>query len=146
MAEPLDNHEDRCRLRGTTPLSLDLCEAQGGACVDHICVVFPLLPGKTEDARAFQRELDTERKAEYTRSERAIGITKEHWFIASVPSGDQLVVYMESPDFNQALGKFSQSQEPFDVWFREEVLANTGVDLASPPAGFPTQIFHWSKS
>ena len=32
--------------------------------MDHICVVFPILPGKTEDARAFERELDTERKAD----------------------------------------------------------------------------------
>jgi hypothetical protein len=103
--------------------------------VDRICVVFPLLPGKTEDARAFQRELDTERKAEYERSERAIGITKEHWFIASVPSGDQLVVYMESPDFNQALGKFSQSQEPFDVWFKQRLAAVSGVDLGNLPPG-----------
>jgi hypothetical protein len=43
---------------------------------DHSCVVFPLLPGKTEEARAFQRELDTARKAEYDRSERQIGMTK----------------------------------------------------------------------
>ncbi len=45
--------------------------------MDHICVVFPLLPGKTEEARAFQRELDTERKGAYDQSERRIGITKE---------------------------------------------------------------------
>ena len=51
-----------------------------GAVMDQICVVFPILPGKTEDARAFQRELDTERKSEYTRSEQAIGITREYWY------------------------------------------------------------------
>ena len=101
--------------------------------MDHICVVFPLLPGKTEEARAFQRELDTARKAEYDRSERAIGITKEHWFIASVPSGDQLVVYMESADFTRALGMFSQSQEPFDVWFKQRLAEVSGVDLGNLP-------------
>ena len=103
--------------------------------MDHICVVFPLLPGKTEEARAFQRELDTARKAEYDRSERAIGITKEYWFIASVPSGDQLVVYMESADFNRALGMFSQSQEPFDVWFKQRLAEVSGVDLGNLPPG-----------
>ncbi len=82
--------------------------------MDHICVVFPILPGKTEEARAFQRELDTERKADYDRSERRIGITREYWFIASVPGGDQLVAYMESQDFNQAFGQFVQSQDDFD--------------------------------
>jgi hypothetical protein len=101
--------------------------------VDHFCVVFPLLPEKTEEARAFQRELDTERKAEYDRSERAIGITKEHWFIACVPTGDQLVVYMESADFTRALGMFSQSQEPFDVWFKQRLADVSGVDLGDLP-------------
>ena len=103
--------------------------------MDHICVVFPLLPGKTEEARAFQRELDTERKAEYDRSERRIGITKEYWFIASVPSGDQLVVYMESADFNRALGMFSQSQEPFDVWFKHQLADGERGGSGQPPAG-----------
>ena len=133
MAARLDNHSDGCRLRGTSQPRHDPSEAQGGACVDHICVVFPLLPGKTEEARAFQRELDTERKAEYDRSERAIGITKEYWFIASVPAGDQLVVYMESADFNRALGMFSQSQEPFDLWFKQRLAEVSGVDLGNLP-------------
>ncbi|MDP9370514.1 MAG: DUF6176 family protein [Chloroflexota bacterium] len=101
--------------------------------MDHICVVFPILPGKTEEARAFQRELDTERKADYDRSERRIGITKEYWFIASVPGGDQLVVYMESQDFNQALGQFVQSQDDFDQWFKRRLAEVTGVDLNNPP-------------
>jgi hypothetical protein len=101
--------------------------------MDHVCVVFPLLPGKTEDAHAFQRELDTERQTEYDRSERRIGISKEYWFIAFVPSGDQLVVYMESADFNRALGMFSQSQEPFDLWFKSRLAAVSGVDLGNLP-------------
>ena len=45
--------------------------------MDQICLVLPILPGKTEEARTFQRELDTDRKADYDRSERRIGITKE---------------------------------------------------------------------
>ena len=102
--------------------------------MDHICLVLPLLPGATEKARAFQRELDTDRKAQYARSEQAIGITKELWFLASLPAGDHLVVYMESPDFATALGRFAQSQDAFDVWFKEQLAGVTGVDLNNPPA------------
>ncbi len=101
--------------------------------MDHVCVVFPLLPGKTEEARAFQRELDTQRKADYDRSERRIGITKEHWFLASVPAGDQLVVYMESQDFDRALGLFVASRDEFDLWFKRRLAEVTGVDLNNPP-------------
>jgi len=101
--------------------------------VDHICIVLPILPGKTEEARAFQRELDTDRKADYARSEQVIGITKEHWFIASLPTGDQLVAYMESEDFNRALGMFVQSRDEFDLWFKRRLNEVTGVDLNNPP-------------
>jgi hypothetical protein len=103
--------------------------------VDRICIVLPILPGKTDDARTFQRELDTERKADYARSEQAIGITKEYWFIASLPTGDQLVAYMESEDFGRSLGQFSQSQDEFDLWFKRRLAEATGVDLNNPPPG-----------
>ena len=66
-------------------------------------------------------------------SERTIGIDKEVWFIASAPTGDQLVAYMESPDFNKSLGMFVQSREDFDIWFKERLANVTGVDLNDPP-------------
>ena len=101
--------------------------------MDQICLVLPIVPGKTEDARAFQRKLDTDRKADYYRSERRIGITKEVWYIASVPGGDQLIAYMESADFNQALQRFVASQDEFDQWFKRRLAEVTGVDLNNLP-------------
>lgn len=74
--------------------------------MDQICLVLPILPGKTESAQDFQRELDGPRNADYDASERRIAITKEAWFIAATPAGEQLVAYIESPDFNKALGMF----------------------------------------
>lgn len=63
------------------------------------------------------REVDGPRMAEYDQSERAIGITKELWFLASLPSGDALGGYIESESFGKAVGQFGASGEPFDVWF-----------------------------
>jgi hypothetical protein len=103
--------------------------------VDRVCVVFPILSGKSQAARAFQKELDTTRKADYDRSERAIGITKEMWFLAALPSGDHFVAYMESPDFMHALGQFSQSQDEFDRWFKQRFADVTGVDFNNLPPG-----------
>lgn len=101
--------------------------------MDQICLVLPILPGKTEAARAFQRELDTDRKADYDRSERRIGISKEVWYIASVPGGDQLIGYMESSDFNQALQQFVASRDEFDGWFKRRIAEVTGVDMDNLP-------------
>ncbi len=101
--------------------------------MDQICLVLPILPGKSEGARAFQRELDGPRMLEYDSSERRIGITKEVWFIATTPAGDELVAYIESQDFGKAFGMFVESRDPFDMWFKERLADATGVDLNDPP-------------
>ena len=101
--------------------------------MDQVCLVLPILANKTEDARAFQRELDTERKADYGRSERRIGITKEVWFIASLPGGDQLVAYIESDDIQRALQLFVASRDDFDEWFKSRLAEVTGVDMNNLP-------------
>jgi hypothetical protein len=103
--------------------------------MDYVGFALPIHPGKTPDARAFQRQLDGERKAEYAASERAIGITKELWFVQETANGDLFVAYMESADFAKALGQFAASREPFEVWFKERLAVVTGVDLNDPPPG-----------
>jgi hypothetical protein len=101
--------------------------------MEQICLALPILPGKTQDAYAFMDELENQRKADYARSEEHIGITKESWFLATVPSGDQLVAYMETQDFGRALQLFSASQDEFDLWFKARLANATGLDLNDPP-------------
>jgi len=101
--------------------------------MDQICLVVPILPGRTADARDFMRELEAGRNAGYQRSEQRIGIVKEAWYLARTPGGDQLVGYMESPDFPAALSMFAQSQDEFDQWFKHRLADATGLDLNTPP-------------
>jgi Family of unknown function (DUF6176) len=101
--------------------------------VDQICLVVPVQPGKTDVARDFMRELEESRKDEYDRSEQRIGITKEVWFLAPGPSGDQLVAYMESGNFQSAFEQFVASQDGFDLWFKQRFADATGIDLNNPP-------------
>ncbi len=103
--------------------------------MDRVCFALPLLEGKSEDARAFFEELETQRKSDYAASEQRINITKEAWYIQQTPKGDLLLAYIESPDFADALGKFSQSRDEFDEWFKRRVSEVTGVDLNDPPPG-----------
>ncbi len=58
--------------------------------MEQICLVIPIVDGKSDDARDFMRELEQSRKGEYDQSERRIGITKEAWFLAQGTSGDLL--------------------------------------------------------
>jgi hypothetical protein len=102
--------------------------------MDQICLVVPVLPGKTADARDFMHELEGDRKPSYQHSERRIGIVKEVWYLARAGAGDQLVGYMESPDFGKALSMFSQSRDEFDLWFKQRLADATGLDLNTPPS------------
>ncbi len=103
--------------------------------MDQICLALPILPGQTAAARDFMRELEGERKADYARSEQAIGITKEVWYLAPLPGGDHLVAYIESEDFDRALGQFVASRDEFDLWFKRRLAEATGLDLNAPPPG-----------
>jgi hypothetical protein len=101
--------------------------------MDQVCLVVPILAGKTEETRDFVRELEGSRRPGYDRSERRMGITKEVWYLAHTPGGDQLVAYMESPDFGRALSMFSESRDEFDQWFKRRLADSTDLDLNTPP-------------
>jgi hypothetical protein len=102
--------------------------------MDHVCIAIPLLAGKSGAARAFFKQLDEDKRAEFDASERRIGITKEIWYLAHLPGGDHAIAYMESGDFNRALQGFVTSRDSFDMWFKAQMLALTGLDLNNPPA------------
>lgn len=106
--------------------------------MDHVCFALHLLPGKTEGARSFMRELD-ERYAEYAFSEQRIGITKESWYLQHTPRGDVLLAYLESPDLTCALKRFSESKDEFELWFKKRLAEATGVDLNDQPSSLMSE-------
>ena len=87
----------------------------------------------SDDALAMARRLGDPVVLTYDRSERRIGIPKEVWFIASLPTGDQFVVYIESPDINRALKLFVESRDEFDEWFKRRLAEVTGFDMNNLP-------------
>jgi hypothetical protein len=91
--------------------------------------------GKTDDARDFMRELEGNRKADYRRSERRIGTTKEVWYLARTPAGDQFVADMEIEDFGRALSLFSGDVADVDGAHEPTVLVQRLGQGALPTAG-----------
>ena len=100
--------------------------------MDYTCLVVPIKPGKEDAVRDFYREVEA-RHDEYDRSEQRLGISKEVAWIAPLDGGSASVIYIESEDFNSAFSKFVQSQDSFDLWFKEQVLDVSGLDLNNPP-------------
>ena len=63
-------------------------------------------------------------------SRRRLGITRETVWIQPTPAGDMALVLPEATDIVTALHGIAVSAEPFDVWFREHLMAVHGLDLA----------------
>ena len=54
---------------------------------------------------------------------------------------------MEAQKFAAALGQFSASRDPFDLWFKEQLANATGLDLNNPPEmQLPELVSHYDSS
>ena len=103
--------------------------------MDQICLIVPVRPGKTADARTPCTNSTATASPATSTPNGGSGIVKEVWYLARTPAGDQLVGYLESPDFPAALSMFSQSRDEFDQWFKHRLADATGLDLNTPPSG-----------
>jgi hypothetical protein len=115
---------------------LTLGQGPGEVAMSTMMVALPIKAGHTEAARTFAKECIGPRFAEYDASERRIGIPVENWYLLRGPDGDRFVIQVEGSDLMSSLGAFIASREPFDVWFKEQLLAFTGYDFngGPPPA------------
>jgi hypothetical protein len=101
---------------------------------------FPVLPGKTEQARAFAKELMGTRRREFDESQARVGATRETWSLQSTPDGDFVLVWFEAPDIEKVFATLGESTDPFDVWFRQQVKEINGVDMEAPPTDAPPEV------
>lgn len=108
-------------------------------------MLVPILPGKKDALLAFANAMMNERKADLDKAQ--VTVTKESWHFLETPHGDFLIVYFEAPDGGKVHAALAASQEPFDIWFRAQVLDCTGIDISTPPSAeaLPTKIFNWSR-
>lgn len=109
-------------------------------------MALPVKPGKREALKAFCKTTTGEKLADFEASERRVGLTREAWYLNQTPMGDLAIVWVEGSDPIEALVNFVKSREPFDVWFKEQVLDITGVDLNQPPPALPERLYDWSAA
>lgn len=106
----------------------------------RVCFAAPLLPGTTPlDRDAMLSCWTGEHNTDYVASRRRHGIVREGVWIQSTPAGDVAVILIESTDLASALLGIATAQEPFDIWFRDHLLAVHGMDL-SEGMSLPEQV------
>jgi hypothetical protein len=107
----------------------------------------PILPGMEERNKRFADELMGARKAEYLASRGQIGAKVERVWHQQMPDGGTIsIVYLEADDLGMSFGTLATSQDPFDVWWRQQILEVHGLDLSQPMAGpMNEQVFEFAR-
>ena len=95
----------------------------------------PILPGKMEVWQQFVSECRGPRHADYVASIERRGIALERVFHQHTPDGYFAVVYWEGDDMDANMGVLSASNDPFDVWFKDNIKDIHGIDVTTPPPG-----------
>ena len=95
----------------------------------------PLAPGATERARAFVA--DAYHRDEFTASRRRLHVSEELLTLQSTPQGDIVGLYIEGDDPAKGNAGFAASQDPFDLWFKEELtkIFPPAIDWSKPVEG-----------
>ena len=113
----------------------------------EIVLVFPILPGKSEAWRRFIQEIQGSRRSDYEGSRRRLRIFAERTWISTTAQGEQAIIIIEVEDPEQSLRELSNSETPFDVWFRQQIIKLNGVDLRQALSKLlPDRVSAWQVS
>ena len=98
------------------------------------------MPGAEDKGRSFAADAFSQEGM--TRSRRALGQNMEVVTLSSTPAGSVAAVYLEGDDPFAGNAQFAASNDPFDVWFREQCreIFPPYVDFSKPVPGI-TEIF-----
>ena len=98
-------------------------------------VCAPIMPGTADRAKAFTA--DAYHRDEFTASRRRLHVNEELITLHSTPHGDVVGIYIEGEDPVQGNTGFASSQEPFDLWFKEQLVTifPPEVDWTKPIEG-----------
>lgn len=108
---------------------------------------FPVLPGKEENVRALASEIAGHRRAEASEFYGRFGVRHESWHLQQTPHGPWVIAITElSDDPQKAAQVYAKSEQPFDRWFKSQVLDLTGIDPDCEPLGPPTEtLLDWQN-
>ena len=97
-----------------------------------------------EDLQSFTAELAGPRKSDAEAFYRAHGVSHESWYLQDTPQGPLVIGLTRVDDPEHAATQFGATQQGFARWFKDQVMALSGVDQDSMPEGPPTRlVYEW---
>lgn len=114
--------------------------------MDYVVRAYPLQDGKLDALVSFAQECEA-RQEETDAFYRRYGVRHESWHIQHSERGTWVIAIAILEDAGGAAPRFAASQEPFDAWFKAQVLELSGVDANRDPLGPPTfEVFRFDTS
>ena len=107
--------------------------------MESLAFAFPLRAGKTEEWRAWVREIVGPRRREYEAFSRKLGLKTQRAYLQHTPQGDQAIIYMEGNDLRRTFHELQMSQDPFALRLRQRTQDLFGVDLTQTEPGALSQ-------
>lgn len=103
------------------------------ALVASVAFSVPVLPGKLDAWKEFHNQLDGPRRWDFEDQQRRLGLVRHRVWLQDGSEGAVALVVQEGEDPERARSLLASSRHPFDVWFRERIMALHGLDLSRPP-------------
>jgi hypothetical protein len=108
--------------------------------MESTIMALPILPGKMDSVKAMFKTMRDEKWKDNERLNKSAGVEKEQDFVQTTPMGDMLYMYIESKDIQKTLAALTASKDdPYVLWFAEELKKNTGIDISKPPTVAPPE-------
>jgi len=99
-----------------------------------------------EAFKAFAKEVNGGRKADYVDACRRHGTTKQRIFLAQTPMGAMVNVYTEGLNAGFFMARLRASSNAFDKFYLESLTKMSGINLTDLPAGPPPNLaFEWAN-
>lgn len=96
-----------------------------------IATAYPVLPGKTEKAKAFMKSLRTTHAKDFAALEKKLKTTREAVFLQPSPQGDMIIDYFESSNPQKSIEVMAKLNDKFTVWMKEQIRDITGFDVSA---------------
>ena len=96
-----------------------------------IATAYPVLPGKTDKARAFMKALKTTHKKDFAALEKKLKTTKEALFLQTSPQGDMIIDYFECSNPKKSIEVMAKLDDKFTLWMKDQIKEITGFDVSA---------------
>jgi uncharacterized damage-inducible protein DinB len=107
--------------------------------MSYVVRAFPVLEGQEDRVRELARAMAAERSAEAAKFYSAFGVRHESWHLQETPQGLWVIAVSDIDEPDQRAAEYAAATEEFAGWFKQQVLALSGIDPQTQPLGPPTE-------